>query len=165
MRPTHDDYFISMAILASSRASCARRKVGCVIVDEHNHVLATGYNGVARGETHCTEQPCLGANAPSGQGLELCEAIHAEQNALLQCRDKEAITTVYCTTAPCVHCIKLLMNTSCHEIVFMENYPHSDSSRELWERTGSRVWRQYVPELIQLDPTRDQALITGMTVK
>lgn len=146
MRPDHDEYFTSLALLVSSRASCARRKVGCVLVDKHHHILATGYNGVARGQTHCTDVPCPGAHCPSGEGLELCEAIHAEANAMLQCKDKETIAKAYVTTAPCVHCIKLLMNTACQEVVFLEDYPHSGSSKRLWESSG-RIWRQHIPFL------------------
>lgn len=152
MRPSHDEYFASLTMLVSSRASCARRKVGCVLVDEHNHILATGYNGVARGQPHCTDTPCAGASVPSGQGLELCEAIHAEANALLQCKDKEAIVKAYCTTAPCVHCVKLLMNTACKEVIFIEDYPHSETSKRLWESSG-RVWRQYSPHRLELADT------------
>lgn len=140
-RPDIDQYFINMAKLVASRGTCTRRKVGCVIVDYNNHVLSTGYNGPAAGQAHCIEQPCKGANYPSGEGLEFCEAIHAEANALLQCPDVNSIWKLYCTTSPCVHCVKLLLNTSCHAIIFEEGYPHSDS-QELWERS-KRKWIQF----------------------
>jgi len=138
MRPTHDEYFLAMALLASTRGTCIRRRVGCIIVDERNHVLATGYNGPPSGFVHCTDAPCKGANAPSGMGLDTCEAIHAEQNALLQCKDVFAIQTVYCTASPCITCVKLLLNTSCRRICFAEEYPHSDAER-LWLLAG-REW-------------------------
>jgi len=80
-RPTQDEYFLKMAELVSTRATCARRKVGCVLVNSRKHILATGYNGVASGMPHCIDEPCPGANYPSGEGLDKCEAIHAEQNA------------------------------------------------------------------------------------
>ena len=135
---------MQMADLVSERGTCARRKVGCVLVNEMGHVLATGYNGVAKDQTHCTSRPCPGAKCKSGEGLELCEAIHAEQNALLQCRDVYKIHTVYCTDSPCIHCIKLLLNTSCKRIIFRKEYPHS-GSQKLWERSG-RIWlsRQFL---------------------
>ena len=116
------------------------------LVDEAGSVLSTGCNGPARGELHCIEVPCGGAKLPSGQGLDSCEAVHAEQNAIMQCRDVMKIRTCYCTTAPCVHCIKLLMNTSCQRVVFMDDYPHSEKSRELWEKVNSgRFWDKYEP--------------------
>lgn len=140
-RPDIDTYFMSMAVLASSRASCARRKVGCVLINARHHVLATGYNGPATGMANCSEHPCAGASMPSGEGLHLCEAIHAEQNALLQCKDVWQIDTAYITASSCITCTKLLLNTSCQTIVFLEEYPHSDA-KDLWIRSG-RKWEQY----------------------
>lgn len=138
MRPTRDFYFTAMAELVSLRGTCARREVGCVLVNELGHVIGTGYNGVATGQIHCTSKPCAGAKCKSGEGLDLCEAIHAEQNALLQCKNVQEIHTAYCTHSPCIHCVKLLLNTSCKRIVFDKEYPHSDSQR-LWEQSG-RIW-------------------------
>jgi dCMP deaminase len=137
-RLTKVEYFLKMAHLVSLRATCKRRAVGCVIVNLKGHVLATGYNGVASGRKHCIDSPCKGAACESGKGLELCEAIHAEMNALLQCQDVQKIHTVYCTTSPCMHCLKLFLNTSCEVIVFSKEYIHSDSKR-LWEESG-RIW-------------------------
>lgn len=129
-----------MAAHVATRGTCARRKVGCVLVNSRNHVLATGYNGVPRGRAHCIDHPCPGANLPSGTGLDVCEAIHAEANALLQCRDVFDIDTVYCTASPCVSCTKLLLNTSATYIIFSEPYPHS-AAQELWENSGkNRLW-------------------------
>lgn len=76
--------------------------------------------------------PCPGGQAPSGTGLDACQAIHAEQNALLQCPNVRAIHTAYVTCSPCVTCVKLLMNTGCQRIVFAEPYSHDQAARELW---------------------------------
>lgn len=125
MRPSHDEYFMRMAALVASRSTCVRRSVGAVLINKRNHVLATGYNGRPSGETHCEGldgDPCSGAVMGTGTGLDLCEAIHAEQNALLQCRDVHEIVACYTTTFPCVHCLKLLLNTSCERIVYCEDY-------------------------------------------
>lgn len=130
-----------MALLAATRATCPRRRVGCVLINERGHILSTGYNGVAAGSPHCTEHNCPGACYPSGQGLDKCEALHAEQNALLQCRDVYTIDTAYVTASPCVTCVKLLMNTSCKKIVFYDEYPQPDA-KKLWEGMG-REWVMY----------------------
>lgn len=141
MRPDTDTYFCNLALVVATRATCVRRQVGCVLVNSHNHVLATGYNGVPAGQKHCIDEACAGAHYPSGQGLDACEAIHAEQNALLQCRDVHDIVTCYVTTAPCITCVKLLLNTSCRVIVYINDYPHSDASAERWLRDRSgRLW-------------------------
>ncbi len=139
MRPTKESYFLSMAELASSRGTCCRRKVGAVLVNKRGHVVATGYNGTPAGMDHCTRSnPCAGGSYPSGQGLEKCEALHAEQNALLQCKDVYDIHTAYVTASPCIHCTKLLLNTSCQRIIFKEEYPCEDA-KKLWLKSG-RDW-------------------------
>lgn len=150
MRPSKDSYFLEMAKLVASRSTCLRRSVGCVLVSARGHVLATGYNGVAAGQAHCNHHDpldktgyphaCAGAFARSGEQLDACEAIHAEQNALLQCRDAWEIAVCYTTVSPCTTCVKLLLNTSCSRIVFNELYPHP-RSRELWVAAG-REWIQ-----------------------
>lgn len=125
-RPSIDEYFLRMASLVATRSTCIRRQVGCVLANVHNHVIATGYNGVCKGDTHCIASPCPGAFMPSGEGLHLCQAIHAEQNALIQCRDIDAIHTAYCTASPCVNCMRLLVGTGVQRIVFRQTYPHPE---------------------------------------
>lgn len=172
MRPSRDEYFLKMAELVATRSTCLRRNVGCVLINSRGHVLATGYNGVAAGLPHCNHEnkafymaidasdegfrpggiqylnACPGANSPSGTNLDGCEAIHAEENALLQCRDVWEIETCYCTTAPCFSCLKKLRNTSATRIVFLEDYPHS-KSKDLWLRgpcgvKSGRDWVHYI---------------------
>lgn len=170
MRPSRDAWALGIAKLTATRSTCLRRAVGCVLLDARGHVLATGYNGVAAGRPHCNESQdeprdyepwgdpklglerptrfetvyphaCPGAQAPSGTALDACHAIHAEANALLQCHDVHTIATVYVTASPCVHCTKLLLNTSCQRIVFLEEYPHGEASA-LWTLSG-RTWEHY----------------------
>jgi dCMP deaminase len=165
MRPSRDTWAMQLATITAGRTTCCRRAVGCVLLNARGHVLATGYNGVAAGLPHCNEpgyaytssidvpgavvvhgiavkyaypHACSGATAPSGTNLDACQAIHAEQNALLQCRDVYAIHTCYVTASPCVTCCKLLLNTGCERIVYAEEYPHS-AAKDLWVGAG-RLW-------------------------
>lgn len=144
MRPDVDTYFMDMAKLVATRSTCIRRSVGCVLVDSHNHVLATGYNGVPAGMPHCNDpggaHTCEGARSPSGTNLDACSAVHAEQNAILQCSDPYSIRRAYVTAFPCTSCAKLLLNTSCGEIVYLEPYADGNGMR-LWTAAG-RVSRQ-----------------------
>ena len=124
------------------RASCARREVGCVLVDAKSHVLSTGYNGTPKGIPGChTGHTCGGAGFKSGEGLNSCQAVHAEQNALLQCPDVDKIEKAFVTTSPCITCTKLLLNTSCREIIYLDEYP-GDDARALWVGSG-RTWTKY----------------------
>lgn len=134
MRPTLDATMITMARAIAERSTCRRRKVGCVMVDQYGRVVGVGHNGVARGRPHCIEAACPGSGLPSGRGLDLCEAIHAEQNALMFCGDVMLIATAYVTAAPCAHCLKMLLNTSAGRIVYDEDYP--GDALALWRRAG-----------------------------
>lgn len=121
-------------------ATCPRRKVGAMIADERGRPLAVGYNGPAAGRPHCTDHPCPGASYPSGQGLEFCEAIHAEQNAILQLRNPDRAFTIFLTTFPCNSCIKLLLGTPIQEIVYRDGYPHGESAL-WWEEAGRKTFQ------------------------
>ncbi len=80
---------------------------------------------------------CKGAHLPPGQ--DQCEAVHAEQNAVIQCRDVSKVHTAYVTLSPCKACLKLLLNTGCRELVVGEL--HTDTwPLELWTQAG-RAWR------------------------
>lgn len=139
-RPSLDEYFMEIAHVVAKRATCARRKVGCVIVDGNGYILSTGYNGLPKGFPHCIDQPCEGAHCASGTGLELCMSLHAEQNAIARLREPFQAQTLYCTTAPCISCVKLILATSIGRIVFASDYPSSGG--ELFKRAGG-IWRQH----------------------
>jgi len=141
-RPNLAQWAMKIAIDVSLRATCARRRVGCVLLNAHGHIMSTGCNGPAAGQVHCIDVPCGGAGLPSGTGLDKCEAVHAEQNALLQCSDVHKIVSCFCTISPCESCVKLLLNTSCRVIYFQVDYPHP-RAKVLWERNN----RWWVPSL------------------
>ena len=125
-RESKNQYFLKIATLVSSRSTCPRRSVGCVIINPYGHIKATGYNGVPKGFPHCTDTPCGGQDSSSGTNLNSCMATHAEQNALLQCDNTMDIDTIYLTTSPCITCAKLIANTSCKTVIYSEEY--SDTS-------------------------------------
>ena len=127
-----DEYFLQIANLVAQRSTCRRRNVGCVLVDEKNHIVATGYNGVPSGFTHCLDVPCKGATAPSGQALDQCLAVHAEVNAFLQCTSAEKLTA-YLSTTPCFTCAKMICNSNVVRIVASEWYVHEEVKAMLWE--------------------------------
>lgn len=126
VRPDWDTYFMDMAALASRRSTCLRRAVGAVLVKDRR-VLATGYNGVPSGVTHCEETGCLREklNVPSGERHELCRGLHAEQNAILQAAFHGVSirgASLYCTNLPCIICAKMLINAGVRKIVFRDGY-------------------------------------------
>ena len=136
-RLSKDDYFLQMAYLVGERSTCRRRKVGCVLVDSSNHVVATGYNGVPTHFPHCLDEPCEGASAPSGYVLEKCLAVHAEQNAFLQLRSDDKLTA-YLTVTPCITCAKMIANSKVSRIVAHEPYVQSVATKIL-EKANIKV--------------------------
>jgi dCMP deaminase len=138
-RPTWDQYFLQLARQAATRSTCLRRQVGAVLVRDRR-VLATGYNGAPRGVAHCLEVGCLRdeLGIPSGERQELCRAIHAEQNALIQAAVHGVAVegaTLYTTLQPCILCAKMLINAGVREIHYVEGYP-DDFSRQLLDEAG-----------------------------
>ena len=126
-RPSWDTYFMQLARLVSTRSTCLRRRVGAILVKE-KQIISSGYNGAPRGLPHCLEVGCLREQqgVPSGERHELCRATHAEANAIIQAAFhgvSTAGTTLYCTTAPCAICAKMLINAGIKRIVYEEGYP------------------------------------------
>ena len=148
MRPSVDQYFINLASLVATRATCRRRRVGCVLVNEQDHVMATGFNGVSKGAVHCLDAPCKGALSKSGADLNQCLAIHAENNALIQCSNISAIRTVYCTVSPCLDCMNLLINTGATRLVFGELYSHSYTPLQMWDFSDAQRTTELLPATI-----------------
>jgi dCMP deaminase len=132
-----DYYFMRIARLVAQRSTCIRRKVGAVIVRD-KHILTTGYNGAPKGLAHCTDVGCLREELgiPSGERVEICRGIHAEQNALVQAA-RFGISleggVLYCTTQPCVTCAKLLINAGIERIIYLEGYADKLGNRMLAE--------------------------------
>ncbi len=141
-RPSWDAYGSFIAYAVSLRGSCVRRRAGAVIMDKEHSILSTGYNGKGAKLTNCADDLCKGAVATSGTALSDCEAIHAELNAVMRCKDRNEIHTVYVTCSPCVSCVDMLLGTSCQRVVFSEEYPHNEESKRRWEKAG-REWVHY----------------------
>jgi len=126
-RPSWDQYFLTITRQVAERSTCKRAKVGAVIVRDKN-ILATGYNGAPAGLAHCTEVGCLmyESKTPSGDIEENCyRTIHAEINAIAQAA-KNGVSirdaAIYVTHTPCIHCLKVLINTGIKHIFYERDY-------------------------------------------
>lgn len=129
-RPSLEDTMMDIAGALALRSTCKKLCVGAVITDKRGRILGSGYNGVPTGMTHCIDVPCAGAQAP--KGADLCEAVHAEANALLNCYDIDKATHIYVTHVPCLRCMKTLLNTPIKTIV----YYHAANA----ELPALRIW-------------------------
>ena len=133
MRPEWDDYFIEIAKVVSSRSTCLRRRYGAVIVKDRV-IISTGYNGSPRGIKNCIDlNRCIRQeqNIPSGERYELCEAVHAEQNAIINGppeRMKGATIYIagfeeddsFATGRPCKLCDRMIRNSQISEVVYLD---------------------------------------------
>jgi len=143
-RPSWDEYFMGIAEMVASRSTCLRRQVGAVAVRD-KRILATGYNGAPSGLKHCLEVGCLRQenSIPSGERHELCRALHAEQNVIIQAAYHGlsiAGSTLYCTNLPCVICAKMIINSGVRRIVFASGYP-DELSRAMLDEAGVELVR------------------------
>ncbi|PLX33809.1 MAG: cytidine deaminase [Clostridiales bacterium] len=138
MRPDWNQYFMDIAELVKTRSTCLRRQVGAVIVKD-KRILTTGYNGAPSGMRHCLELGgCLREQmkVPSGERHELCRALHAEQNAIIQAAYHGISIqggTMYVTLQPCSLCAKMAVNAGIEKIVFKGSYPDELSMAILQE--------------------------------
>ncbi|MCK9570655.1 dCMP deaminase family protein [Candidatus Pacearchaeota archaeon] len=115
------EYCLNLAQMAATRSQCLSRRVGAVLVRD-GRIIATGYNGTPSGMREC--QTCQ--RKESGKELMDCHAIHAEENALLQCAlyGPSAIgAELYCTLQPCYHCAKLIIQAKIKEVSYIDSYP------------------------------------------
>lgn len=87
------DAYLNCAENFAFRSTCIKRKYGAVIV-KNDAVISTGYNGSPRGYENCCDIgvcPRIERNMHQGEGYDLCRAIHAEENALLNCSRDQTI--------------------------------------------------------------------------
>lgn len=142
VRLSWDEYFMEVAEVVAKRSTCLRRNIGAVVVKD-KRILSTGYNGAPTGLPHCGEVGCLKEKMgiPSGERQEVCRALHAEQNALIQAA-KYGIalegSTIYCTTQPCSVCAKMIINAGLRRVVYKDPYP-DPLSKELLSGANVQV--------------------------
>jgi len=138
-RPDIDEYFLKIAAVVAERSTCRRHHVGAVAVKD-KHILATGYNGAPSGFKDCLELGCLRdeLGIPSGERHEICRAIHAEQNVIIQAALHGVSlegSTIYATHTPCVLCAKMLTNAKIKRYVSFGKY-NDDAFIQLFREAG-----------------------------
>jgi dCMP deaminase len=141
-RLSFDDYCLKIASVVAERSTCLRHHMGAIAVRD-KHILTTGYNGAAAGLKDCLELGCLRdeQGIPSGERQEICRAIHAEQNVIIQAALHGVSLegcTIYCTHTPCVLCAKMLVNARIKRSVTFGSY-NDNTFKELYREAGIEV--------------------------
>ena len=126
-----DSYFMSLAILISSRSSCSRLHVGCVLV-KNTRVISVGYNGFLPNLPHV-------GNIRDGHEQY---TVHAEQNSISDCA-KRGIScqdaTAYITHYPCINCAKILLASGIKNIKYHSDYHNYSLVEELFKMAAINI--------------------------
>jgi dCMP deaminase len=133
-----DEFYMGIAKKISDASKCLRSHWGVVVV-KNDMIIGTGFNGPARGVSHCN--PCHRADYPSGQGYSLCKAVHGEVNAIIQAggragclgailyigsNRRPSVVTAYNTGMgdfPCDNCARVIVNAGIAKVVQEEDGP------------------------------------------
>ncbi len=131
-RPDKTQYFLDIALSVAARSTCLRRKFGAVIVNG-NTIVGTGYNGNAKGVINCYEVGCIKdmKNLPSNRAYDLCPAVHAEENAIINSNRNDRIGAKlyiaglnsdgkYTRADPCQRCKRKIINSEINEVILLD---------------------------------------------
>lgn len=160
-RVSKEEYYLDIALSVSKRSTCLKRHYGCIIV-KNDQIIATGYNGSARGEINCCDKgECPRINKPSNSGdYSDCPAVHAEQNAMLSCSridmigsvmylDGEEITKLSVSpltnniwkkienVVPCPICERMIANSGIEMVITRKGIVWERGNPERWLRNGN----------------------------
>jgi dCMP deaminase len=134
-RMSWEEFFATQSRVMAMRSTCTRLAVGCVIVRD-KRIIASGYNGSIVGDVHCTD---VGCKMRDGHCVR---AIHAEQNALLQCA-RFGISTegadLYVTHLPCLQCTKSIIQAGIARVYYEKPYRPDPYASELFAHAGIPV--------------------------
>ena len=144
MKPTWDEYFIKIANLIASRSSCSSRQVGALIAKD-KMIVSTGYNGTPRGIKNCDEGGCKrcadkkSGKIKSGERLDECACVHAEENAILQAAYNGISVKggiLYTSLCPCRFCTKHIINAGITKVYYSNHYSLDELSALLFKEAG-----------------------------
>ncbi|MBL7100629.1 MAG: AAA family ATPase [Nanoarchaeota archaeon] len=144
-----DEYFLKIASVVAERSTCKRHKIGAIAVKDRK-ILTTGYNGAGAGMKDCLELGCLrdDLGIESGTRHEICRAIHAEQNVIIQAALHRANlegSTIYCTHSPCILCAKMLVNAKIKRLVTFADYADQEFLK-LFDEAGIKFEKRGKPQ-------------------
>ena len=141
-----DEYFMGVAVLSAMRSKDPFTQVGACIVDEKNHIIATGYNGFPIG--------CSDDNLPWDREGPLLETkypyvVHAEANAITNATKDLNGCKIYVPRFPCNECTKLIIQSGIKEVIYIDNkYEDREdyvASKKMLNLAGIKI-RQFIPK-------------------
>jgi dCMP deaminase len=118
-----DEYFMSIALLASKRSPCSRLNVGSVII-KNNRIISMGYNGYIPGAPHISRI----------ENNHEQSIIHSEVNAISDCAKRGTSlkdSKIYITHYPCINCFRSIAACEIKEIIYLDDYNNNSIVQEL----------------------------------
>lgn len=136
-RVTKPNYYLDIAQTVLKRSTCLRKRYGAIIV-KNDAIVSTGYNGAPRGRGNCIELGfCMREqlNIPRGERYELCRALHAEQNAIINASREQMLgSTLYLVgedsqsgelltdVCSCAMCKRMIINAGIDTVVIRTSF-------------------------------------------
>ena len=126
-----DEYFMSIAILASCRSPCTRLRVGSAIVKD-NRLVSMGYNGYIPGAPHISRV----------QDNHEQSIVHSEINAITDCAKRGTSldgSKIYITHYPCPNCFRAIAACGIKNVYYLEEYNNSQIVEDLANDSGITI--------------------------
>lgn len=123
-RPSWEEFWFTLALFYSTRGTCDRLRIACLLVDKNNRLVGAGYNGSLPGHPHCDE---VGHMMVDGHCLR---TLHAEVNAILHSTGELEGATAYVLGTPCIDCVKKLLAKKVKKILFTRDYDNKNKGGE-----------------------------------
>ncbi len=142
--------YLNFAAMLSKNSPCKRRKVGCIILSKDERILGQGYNADPLRQQICTDKPCYRQenNIPSGEELDKCYAVHAEQVAIMAalattknvCDFQDSMAFINCP--PCLTCLKMLAHIGVKYVYcYDDGYESNSFTDTICEKCGVHIRR------------------------
>ena len=126
-----DKRYLRMASIWAENSYCKRRQVGALIVKDQM-IISDGYNGTPSGfENVCEDE----------QNVTLPYVLHAEANAITKVAassNSSKGATIYVTSAPCIECSKLIIQSGIVRVVYSEKY-RTEEGCDLLKKSNIQV--------------------------
>ncbi len=141
VRPSWDEYFMQIAEMVGTRATCDRGRSGCVATRD-KHILSTGYVGSPSGITSCDDaghEFHIVIHDDGSKTQHCIRTTHAEQNVIAQAARASASlegATLYVHMTPCYACAKMIINAGIVRVVANKDYHAGARSKEIFKEAG-----------------------------
>lgn len=133
MKKSELDYLMGVAELTANRSKATRSKVGYVLLDSNEELVATGYNGTIRG-FHQDIPEYLDENSNIVTDEDIC--IHAEQNSLMHAARRGIALRggiAVGTLSPCTKCTALMIQAGIKTVIYKDRYRNFETTEKLYK--------------------------------